>query len=74
MSREMYNEKKKFVGGPLLRCLSFAHPELSDLIYQLGDDLEETVIIRFLDGYIRRVCVSGDSLHAIITDVNRALE
>lgn len=75
MSYEMFEAKKNFVTGVLQRCMCFAHPEISYLKYQIDEEgMDETVTILFVDGFVRRVSVTGDSLHAIITDVNHALE
>lgn len=78
MSHETFEAKKNFVTRELSRCICAAHPDVKSLDYQLKDYPEgglcETVIVRFLDGYIKRVCVSGDSMHAMISDVNYAME
>lgn len=78
MSHDTYEVKKNFVTRELSRCICAAHPDVKSLEYQLTDypdgSLCETVVIRCFDGYIRRVCVSGDSLHAMIAAVNYAMD
>jgi len=79
MSHEMFESKKNFVARELSRCICAAHPDVKSLEYILKEypssgELCETVVIRHLDGFIRRVCVTGDSLHAMIASVNYALE
>lgn len=67
MGHDTFESKRNFVTGPLRRCMSAALPELSDLEYRLEDNcdtggLQETIIIRFGDGYVQRMCVTGQSL------------
>ena len=79
MSHEMFRNKKNFVAQELSRCIIAAHPDVKSIEYKLDEypssgALCETVIVHHTDGFIRRVCVTGDSLHAIIASVNYALE
>lgn len=67
MGHDTFESKRNFVTGSLRRCLSDAIPGLADLEYRLEDNcdtggLQETIIIRFVDGYVQRMCVTGQSL------------
>ena len=79
MSHDTYQAKKKFVAQELSRCIIAAHHDVKSMEYTLDEypssgALCETVIVHHTDGFIRRVCVTGDSLHAMIAAVNYALE
>lgn len=79
MSHDTFEAKKNFVARELSRCIIAAHSDVKSLEYKLDEypssgELCETVVVRHTDGFIRRVCVTGDSLHAIIASVNYALE
>jgi len=79
MSQETFEAKKNFVDRELSRCIAASHPGVVKLEYHLYDDMDkfhqdEIVIIRFDSGYVKRVNVTGDSLHATAADVLSALD
>ncbi|BAK99186.1 hypothetical protein OBV_19880 [Oscillibacter valericigenes Sjm18-20] len=73
MSMEQFEQKRQFVTRELSRCIAAAYEGVSRLEYKYHDGGEESVIIRFDNGYIKTENVTGDSLHAIMIDVLRAL-
>jgi len=78
MSHDTFEAKKNFVARELSRCIAASHPGVVNLEYHLLDDgdrvQDEIVIIRFDSGYPKRVNVTADSLHAIVSDVLSALD
>lgn len=61
--------KAKFVKdhlAPLLRAMKCG---VSDAEYTVLDNGEEFVIITYTSGFTKRICVSADSLRAIVIDV-----
>lgn len=73
MSQEAFEAKKNFVDRELSRCIAAAYDGVSRLEFKYHDDGEESVIIRFADGYFKIACTTGDSLSGIMMDVMRAL-
>lgn len=73
MSMEQYEAKRQFVARELSRCIAAAYGGVARLEYEYHEDDEETVIIRFDNGYHKTVSVSGDSRSGIMTDVMIAL-
>jgi hypothetical protein len=75
---EVYAEKKVFATQELARCLRAACPEVALVEYRLQDTEnsapEESVIIRFQDGFYKTVSVSADSLMAMARDVFAAID
>ena len=52
--------------APLLRKMQC---EISDAEYTVMDNGEEYVVITYTSGFTKRICVSADSLRAIVIDV-----
>lgn len=73
MSMEEFEQKRQFVTRELSRCITASHEGVIRLEFEYHDGGEESVIIRFSNGYIKTENVTGDSLHAIMIDVLRAL-
>lgn len=73
MSMEQFEQKKAFVTRELSRCVAASHEGVDRLEYEYHEGGEESVIIRFANGYIKTVNTTGDSLRAILLDVLRAL-
>lgn len=73
MSMEQFEQKRQFVNRELSRCVAAAYDGVSRLEFEYHEGGEESVIIRFANGYIKTVNTTGDSLHSILLDVLRAL-
>lgn len=74
MSMEQFEQKRQFITQELSRCIIASHEGVSRLEFEYHDEGgEESVIIRFTNGYIKTVNVTGDSLRAAMLDVLRAL-
>lgn len=73
MSMEEFEQKRQFVMRELSRCIIASHEGVTHLELEYHDSGEESVIIRFTNGYIKTVNITGDSLRAILMDVLRAL-
>ncbi len=74
MSMEQFEQKRQFITRELSRCITASHKGVSRLEFEYHDEGgEESVIIRFANGYIKTVNVTGDDLRAILLDVLRAL-
>ncbi len=73
MSMEQFEQKRQFVTRELSRCVAAAYDGVSRLEFEYHEGGEESVIIRFANGYIKTVNTTGDSLRAILMDVLRAL-
>ncbi|WP_294855646.1 hypothetical protein [uncultured Oscillibacter sp.] len=73
MSMEQFEQKKAFVTRELSRCVTAVDGNVSKLEYQFTDDGQESVIIRFSNGYIKTVDVTGDSLYSVMFNVVEAL-
>lgn len=73
MSMEQFEQKKAFVQRELSRCVAAVDGNVSKLEYQFTDDGQEGVIIRFSNGYIKTVDVTGDSLYSVMFNVVEAL-
>jgi hypothetical protein len=73
MSMEQFEQKRQFVTRELSRCITASHEGVSRLELEYHDGGEESVIIRFANGYIKAVNVTGDSFPAVMLDVLRAL-
>lgn len=69
---ELYLEKKSFVEDKLENLLKSADISVSVLEYT-KDETEEFVWVGFDNGYNERICVTGDSLIAIVSDVIHSL-
>lgn len=61
--------KTKFVKHELKSLCKKINPKIENLTYYIETNYEEYVIIKFLNGYEKKVCVSCDSLKAIVIDV-----
>ena len=68
----MKENKKVFVAelGELLHTRT--RQNVKDMLY-IEENGEEYVIVNFNNGYSKRVCVSGDSCIAIMSDIYRVL-
>ncbi|MDN0031631.1 hypothetical protein QVN85_01820 [Oscillibacter valericigenes] len=73
MSMQEFELKRQFITRELSRCITVSHEGVTRLEFEYHDGGEESVIIRFDNGYIKTVNVTGDSLHAVMIDVLRAL-
>ena len=74
MSMEQFELMRQFVTRELSRCITASHEGVDRLESEYHDEGgEESVIIRFSNGYIKTVNVTGDSRHAVMIDVLRAL-
>ena len=73
MTMQAFEIKRQFVTRELSRAVAAAHEGVERLEYRYCEDGEETVTIRCANGY-SKVCVTADSLHAVMVDVLRALE
>ena len=62
MSYEAYTAKKDFVSKTLSRCVAAMYPRVSKLEYHLHDGGDEVIIIRCVNGYTKRVYVTGMDL------------
>nr|DAP02143.1 MAG TPA: hypothetical protein [Caudoviricetes sp.] len=74
MTMQVFEIKRQFVMRELSRAVAAAHEVVERLEYRYCEDGEETVTIRCANGYSKAVCVTADSLHAVMVDVLRALE
>lgn len=61
--------KTKFVKEHLAPLLRAMQCEVLDAEYTALDNGEEYVIITYTSGFTKRICVSADSLRAIVIDV-----
>ncbi len=61
--------KEKFVKEKLTPLLRAMQCEISNAEYTVLDNGEEYVIITYKSGFTKRICVSADSLRAIVIDV-----
>ncbi len=61
--------KAKFVTDHLAPLLRAMKCEISNAEYTVLDNGEEFVIITYTSGFTKRICVSADSLRAIVIDV-----
>lgn len=61
--------KAKFVAEKLTPLLRAMQCEISNAEYTVLDNGEEYVIITYTNGFTKRICVSADSLRAIVIDV-----
>lgn len=66
-------EKARFVVRFGILLESIKELEVDHLTYKVFSDGEEEVTITFTNGYIKKVCVTGDSKLAIIQDVIKHL-
>ena len=73
MSMQEFEQKRQFVTRELSRCIVASHEGVNHLEFEYHEGGEESVIIRFDNGYIKTVNVTGDSSPAIMIDVLRAL-
>lgn len=70
MSNLTFEKKARFIYTKLLPMVLACEPDVDRLNYEAcGED--ETVVIRYTDGYARRVTVTGDSHIALARDVLR---
>lgn len=70
MKEQIYMKKEIFVFK-----LSMALKDIGiQARYKMMDDGEEFVELTYSDGYKKDVCVSADSLTAILKDVAKAIE
>lgn len=61
--------KAKFVKEHFAQLLRAMQCEISNAEYTVMDNGEEYVIITYTNGFTKRICVSADSLRAIVIDV-----
>jgi len=73
MSMEAFEQKRQFITRELSRCITASHEGVTRLEFEYHDGGEESVIIRFDNGYIKTVNVTGDDCRAVMLDVLRAL-
>lgn len=77
MSQDTYERKRGFVTHELSRCIAASHPGVVKLEYRVHDredgDVDEVVLIRFGNGYLARVPVTGRDNRATLLDVLAAL-
>lgn len=59
MSYEAYAAKKDFVSKTLSRCVAAMYPRVACLEYHLHDGVDEVIIIRCVNGYTKRIDVTG---------------
>ena len=71
---DIYEEKRRFVEnhvGPMLVAAS--EGDVCKVIYDEYVD-EEIVNVVFASGHVKHVCVTGDSLKAIVQDVLKVFD
>lgn len=65
--------KKTFVEGTLQTTIKEAYGNIANVQYGVTEYKEEYVIVRYNNGYIKKICVPANSLRAIVIDVFREL-
>lgn len=78
MRQTTYEAKKSFVTHELSRCIAASHPGVVKVEYHIHgreDGLvDEVALIRFANGYLMRVYVTGRDIRETLRDVLAALE
>lgn len=62
MRYEAFAAKKEFVCKTLSRCVAAMYPRVARLEYHLHDGGDEIIIVRCVNGYTRRISVTGMDL------------
>lgn len=68
---DVAKRKAKFVEKYLSPLLQHARLEVKKAEYVKEENQEEFVIVTYTNNYTRKICVTGDSLRAIVIDAIR---
>ena len=69
MTKTALNEKKNFLSRTFSRCLAEMCPGVVRLEYHFHEDGSEAAVIRFADGSLRQVEVTGLDLQSSVAAV-----
>ncbi len=64
-----FKQKYFFVIGELKELLRAINPKVTATHYTHSKNGEEYVVVAFENGYNKKICVTADSLKAIVVDV-----
>jgi hypothetical protein len=71
-ARDVYEEKKWYVEGPLEQVLQASYLDVDSVRYEKNGSME-VVTINYIGGHRDRINVTGNSLEAILRDVVRQI-
>ncbi len=72
MTKEQ-EKKESFVRNELNALAVKINKDITDISYSVTDADEEIVQVTWLNGYKRKICVTGDSFKGIVWDVLRRI-
>ena len=68
-----YQEKYMFTVGELKKLCKVINPKIVNVYYTKHENNEEEITISFENGYKKKVCVTADSLKAMVVDVMKEI-